>query len=184
MKKLLLLLLLILIRCSESELPEKEYEYYIYYEPHFFEPDSSKLDEGVIYYEIDPNFDGQVLRLYNGTDVRYNENGELIKKLVIKNGRRDGTQIYKERDLVSNEIYFSNEIFKNGVSMKSFVFMINDTLEMKSWTQRDSVTNELESLIKTIYFTSLTQRDSVTNEFESLVKSFIESDRNQNNTVE
>tara|TARA_B000000609_G_C23929258_1_gene217663 strand:- start:29 stop:583 length:555 start_codon:yes stop_codon:yes gene_type:complete len=184
MKKLLPLLLLILIGCSESELPEKEYEYYIYYEPHFFEPDSSKLDEGVIYYEINPNFDGQTLRLYNGTDVRYDENGELIEKLVIKNGRRDGEQFVKDHDLVNNEIYFSNEIFKNGVSMESFVFMINDTLELKSLTKRDSVTNELESLTRTIYFTSLAQRDSVTNEFESLVKSFIESDRNQNNTVE
>ena len=184
MKKLLLLLLLILIGCSESELPEKEYEYYMYLEPHFFEPDSSKLDEGVIYYEIIPNSSGQMLRLYNGTDVRYNENGELIEKLVIKNGRRDGEQFVIDHDVVSNEIYFSNEIFKNGVSMESFVFMINDTLEMKSWTQIDSVTNELESLTRTLYFTSLSQRDSVTNEFESLVKSFIESERNQNNTVE
>lgn len=164
MKKLLLLLLLILIGCSESELPEKEYEYYMYLEPHFFEPDSSKLDEGVIYYEIIPNSSGQILRLYNGTDVRYNENGELIKKLVIKNGRRDGTQFFKEHDLSINEISTSQEILKNGVLMESTFSIVNDTLEIKSFTRRDSVTNEL------------------INDFTRIER--FESDRNQNNTVE
>jgi len=121
MKNILFLFLFILIGCFPSKLQ-------LSIEPKYYEYVDKDTMEITAY-----SIDGRKLILYSGTDIKYDENGNVISKYTYKDGKPDGEWI---ENALSSELGDISKISEDSqsvsiVGLDSMNIIYKDGIEMK-----------------------------------------------------